>query len=61
MKMLSYYPTFKKDKMYSQIIRKINDCWEAIMNNIAHQQENDFLNEVLVNLRMAHVDSKNLN
>jgi len=61
MKMLSYYPTFKKDKMYSQIIRKINDCWEAIMNNITHQQENDFLNEILANLRMAHIDSKNLN
>ncbi len=61
MKMLSYYPTFKKDKMYSQIIRKINDCWEEIMNSIAHQQENNFLNEILANLRMAHIDSKNLN
>jgi len=61
MKMLSYYPAFKKDKMYSQISRKINDCWEAIMNNIIHQQEMDFLNEVLANLRIAHIESKNLN
>ena len=44
MKLLSYYPAFKKDKMYSQIIRKINDYWESIMNNITHQQETDFLN-----------------
>ncbi len=61
MKLLSYYPAFKKDKMYSQIIRKINDCWESIMNNITHQQETDFLNEVLGNLRISHIDSKNMN
>lgn len=61
MKMLSYYPAFKKDKMYSQIIRKINDCWESIMNNITHQQEENFLNEVLDNLRIVHTDSRNLN
>ena len=61
MKLLSYYPAFRKDKMFSQISRKINDCWESIMNNIAHQQETDFLNEVLANLRIAHVNSKNVN
>jgi hypothetical protein len=61
MKLLSYYPAFKKDKMYSQIIRKINDCWESIMNNITHQQEGDFLNEVLANLRISHIDTRNVN
>ena len=61
MKLLSYYPAFKKDKMYSQIIRKINDCWETIMNSIIHQQEKDFLNEVLANLRISHIDTKNVN
>ena len=61
MKLLSYYPAFKKDKMYSQIIRKINDCWESIMNNIIHQSEGDFLNEVLANLRISHIDTKNVN
>jgi hypothetical protein len=61
MKLLSYYPAFKKDKMYSQIIRKINDCWESIMNSIAHQQEVDFLNGVLSNLRISHIDTKNVN
>ena len=61
MKLLSYYPAFKKDKMYSQIIRKINDCWESIMNNITHQEEEDFLNEVLENLRISHIDAKNVN
>lgn len=61
MKLLSYYPAFKKDKMYSQITRKINDCWESIMNSITHQSENDFLNEVLANLRISHLDSKNVN
>jgi len=61
MKLLSYYPAFKKDKMYSQIIRKINDCWESIMNSITHQPERDFLNEVLANLRISHIDTKNVN
>jgi len=61
MRLLSYYPAFKKDKMFSQINRKINDCWEAIMNIIAHQPENDFLNEILANLRILQFDSNNVN
>ena len=61
MKLLSYYPAFKKDKMYSQIIRKINDCWESIMRSITHQPEEDFLNEVLANLRISHIDTNNVN
>lgn len=61
MKLLSYYPTFKKDKMFSQINRKINDCWQAIMNIISHQPEKDFLNEVLANLRITRLDSNNIN
>jgi len=61
MKLLSYYPTFKKDKMFSQIKRKIDDSWESIMNNIVHQPEEDFLNEILGNLRMSQIDSKNVN
>ena len=61
MKLLSYYPAFRKDKMFSQINRKINDCWETIMNIIAHQPEDNFLNEVLANLRMLRFDSKNVN
>ncbi|MBA4718377.1 MAG: hypothetical protein HRO68_04535 [Nitrosopumilus sp.] len=61
MKLLSYYPAFKKDKMFSQINRKINDCWETIMNTIAHQPEDSFLNEILANLRILQFDSKNVN
>lgn len=61
MKLLSYYPAFKKDKMYSQITRKISDCWELIMNDIMHQQEEAFLNEILANLRIPYTDSKNVN
>ena len=61
MKLLSYYPAFKKDKMFSQINRKINDCWEAIMNTITHQPEDKFLNEILANLRILQFDSKNVN
>ncbi len=61
MKLLSYYPAFKKDKMFSQINRKINDCWKIIMNTIAHQPEDDFLNEIFANLRMLQFDSKNVN
>ncbi|MGI9567964.1 MAG: hypothetical protein ACR2LL_13280 [Nitrosopumilus sp.] len=61
MRLLSFYPTFKKDKMFSQINRKIDDCWQDIMNIITHQTEEEFLNEVLSNLRILQLDSKNLN
>ena len=61
MKLLSFYPTFKKDKMFSQINRKIDDCWQAIMNTIAHQPEESFLNEVLANLRVLQLESKSVN
>ncbi len=61
MKLLSFYPTFKKDKMFSQVNRKIDDCWQAIMNTIAHQPEESFLNEVLANLRVLQLESKNVN
>ncbi len=61
MKLLSFYPAFKKDKMFSQINRKIDDCWQAIMNGIAHQPEQDFLNEILANLRISRLDSDNVN
>ena len=61
MKLLSYYPAFKKDKMFSQINRKINDCWQIIMNTIAHQPEDNFLNEILANLRILQFDSENVN
>ena len=61
MKLLSFYPAFKKDKMFSQINRKIDDCWQAIMNTITHQQEEDFLNQVLANLRITRLDSNNIN
>ncbi|MBT8173867.1 MAG: hypothetical protein KJO99_01885 [Nitrosopumilus sp.] len=61
MKLLSYYPAFKKDKMFSQINRKIEDCWKIIMEDIAHQPEEDFLNEILANLRISQMDSNNVN
>ena len=61
MRLLSYYPAFKKDQMYSHITRKITDCWEAIMGNIDHQTEEHFLNDVLVNLRVSRFDSQNVN
>ena len=58
MKLLSYYPTFKKDRMFSQIKRKISDCWEIMMKNIVHQPEENFLNEIINNLQ---IDGKNQN
>ena len=61
MRILSFYPTFKKDKMFSQINRKINDCWEVIMSIIAHQEEDEFLNQTLSNMRVSHMNSRNLN
>ena len=61
MKLLSYYPAFRKDKMYSQIARKISDCWELIIKDIMHQQEDSFLNEILANLRIPNTNPKNLN
>ena len=61
MRLLSFYPAFKKDKMFSQVNRKIEDCWQGIMNIIAHQPEEDFLNEILGNLRVSQISSKNIN
>ena len=61
MKLLSYYPAFKKDKMFSQINRKIDDCWKIIMDDIAHQPEDDFLNEILTNLRIPYMNANNVN
>ena len=59
MKILSYYPTFKKDKMFSQVHRKINDFWEIIMKIITEQQEEEFLNEVIsnMNISQAHLET----
>ncbi|MDH5463620.1 MAG: hypothetical protein OEW49_04865 [Nitrosopumilus sp.] len=61
MKLLSYYPSFRKDQMFSQIIRKISDCWEAIMDCIVHQPEENFLNEILANLNVSQISSNNVN
>ena len=61
MRLLAFYPTFKKDKMFPQINRKLDDCWQAIMNTITHQPEEDFLNEILANLRISQLDSDNVN
>ena len=61
MKLLSHYPTFKKDKMFSQITRKIGDCWENIMESIVHQPEGEFLNEVIANLRISQIGSESVN
>ena len=61
MKLLAFYPAFKKDKMFSQINRKITDCWQVIMNIISQQSEEKFLNEVLSNLRLSNLDPKNVN
>ncbi|MGI0056195.1 MAG: hypothetical protein ACREAK_02340 [Nitrosarchaeum sp.] len=61
MKLLSHYPTFKKDRMFSQITRKISDCWENIIEIIAHQPEEEFLNEVIANLRMSQIGTQSVN
>ena len=61
MKLLSYYSPFKKDKMFSQIKRKINDCWDALMNSIIHQPEVYFLNEIITNLQVGKKNQNNFN
>lgn len=61
MKLLSHYPTFKNDKMFSQITRKISDCFEGIMEIIVHQPEEEFLNQVISNLRISQIGSQSVN
>lgn len=61
MKLLSFYPAFKKDQMFSQVNRKIIECWESIMKMISRQPEEEFLNHVLTNLRTTQFESKNIN
>ena len=58
MKLLSFYPTFKKDQMFSQVNRRISDCWQSILDIVMHQPEEDFLNYILTNLRTSQFDSK---
>lgn len=57
-RLLSYYPQFKKDKMFSQINRKKEDCWNFIMNFINCQLEEEFLNQILSNIRLTPVNSR---
>lgn len=61
MRLLSFYPTFKKDKMFSQINRRINEYWQFIIELITHQSEEEFLNEVLVNIRITQINSESVN
>lgn len=61
MKLLSHYPSFKKDKMFSQITRKMSDCWGNIMDIIVHQPEEEFLNEVIANLRSLQIGLPSVN
>lgn len=61
MRLLSQYPNFRKDKMFSQITRKLNDCWEGILEYLVHQPENEFLNELIKNLKMTKINPNNLN
>ena len=60
-KLLSYYPTFKKDQMFSQVKRRISDCWERMMNSIIHQPEEDFLNEIINNLQIGRKNQNHVN
>ena len=61
MRLLSYYPMFKKDRMFSQINRKINDYWQIVMEFIMHQPEEEFLSEVLANIMITYPSSENVN
>ena len=60
-KLLSYYPTFKKDQMFSQVKRRISDCWERMMNSIIHQPEEDFLNQIINNLQIGRKNQNHVN
>jgi hypothetical protein len=61
MRLLSYYPMFKKDRMFSQINRKISDYWQIVMGFIMQQPEEEFLNEVLANIMITYPSSENVN
>lgn len=61
LKLLSYYPIFKNDKMYSQINRKIFDYWEKIMQFINYQKDEEFLNDILSNIKMTEINYKSIN
>lgn len=61
MKLLSFYPAFKKDRMFPQINRKIRDSWNEIMKLISCQKEEEFLNEVFSNIRVSELNSRIVN
>ena len=61
MKLLSFYPTFKQDRMFSQINSKVRNFWESIMEIITHQSEEEFLNDILDNIRITQINLENVN
>ena len=61
MNLLSFYPAFRTDKMSSQVHRKLCDCWGSLMDNILDQPEDSFFYDVIEDLRILPMDSKNVN
>jgi len=47
--------------MFSQVKRRISDCWERMMNSIIHQPEEDFLNEIINNLQIGRKNQNHVN
>ena len=61
MKILSFYPTFSRDKMFRQVTRRIDDCWYEIMEVVSSQDEQDFIDNVFDSLRSRPTSEININ
>ena len=61
MRILSFYPTFRSDKMFNQVTRRIDDCWHEIMEVISSQDERDFIDSVFDRLQSRPTSEININ
>jgi len=49
MKILSYFPAYKKAKQFEKINSKSDKVWDEIFHLVAHSKSKNFINELMVN------------
>lgn len=54
LKIMSYFPAFKKTKQFNEIHLKSNNVWDDIFHLIAHQKDKNLINELMINFPYTH-------
>ena len=55
LRILSFFPVFRKSKMFSEIQDKKEKTWKFLISLIAHNPESNFVNEMLINFPATHI------